>query len=175
MKITPALFAAALFAVAVSRIQAQSLNWGNEMIAGVPDGGGVTHDNTFVLESGSIVSNFVPADWNFDQWVLDSDGFNPAIYCGNIGCFTSTAYLNKNVIITASILSLAGLDAYIWTRKDAKPVKGSEWLLTRVANWTVPSVGGDPSNSRIIEWVSVPGESRLRANLHTSAELESSM
>lgn len=175
MKITPALFAAALFVVAVSRIQAQTLNWGFEMMDGAADSGGVTHDNTFVLEFGSIVSNFVPTDWNFNQWISDSDAFNPAVYCANISCFTSTAYLNKNVITTTSSLSLAGLAAYIWTRNDTKPVKGTEWLLTRVANWTVPSVGGDPSNSRIIEWVSAPGESRLRANLHPSADLESSM
>lgn len=175
MKITTALFAAALFAVAVSRIQAQTLNWGNEMMDGAADSGGVTHDNTFVLEFGSIVSNFVPTDWNFNQWVSDSDAFNPAVYCGNISWFTSTADLKKNVIITRSSLSLAGLDAYIWTRNDAKLVKGTQWLLTRVANWTVPSVGGDPSNSRIIEWVSVPGEGRLRASLYPLADLESGM
>jgi hypothetical protein len=147
------------------------------MIDGAADRGGVTHDNTFVLEFGSIVSNFVPTDSNFDQWVLNSDAFNPAVYCGNIDCFKFTAYLNNDVTITttASTLSLAGLDAYIWTRNSPNPVKGTEWLLTRVANWTVPSVGGDCSNSRIIEWVFVPDEGPPRADLRPLADLESSM
>ena len=53
---------------------------------------------------------------------------------------------------TASTLSFAGLDAYIWIRNDDNPVPGTEWLLTRADNWTFPVVGGDCCNTEVIEW-----------------------
>ncbi len=155
MNLTPALFTAAIFMVAVSRGHAQTLNWGNEVFGGVTDSEGVTLDNTFVFELGSFVDGFVPTESNLDQWVLNWEAFDQAAYNGTFGYFTSTVYVNNDVTssnTTASTLSFAGLDAYIWIRNDDNPVEGTEWLLTRAANWTFPSVGGDCCNTQVIEW-----------------------
>ena len=155
MKFTPALFAAAIFAMAVSRGHAQTLNWGNEVFGGVTDSEGVALDNTFVFELGSFVDGFVPTESNLDQWVLNWEAFDQAAYNGSLGYFTSTVYVNNDVTTsntTASTISFAGLDAYIWIRNDDNPVEGTEWLLTRAASWTFPSVGGDCCNTQVIQW-----------------------
>jgi hypothetical protein len=36
-------------------------------------------------------------------------------------------------------MSFEGLSAFIWIRKGADPIEGSEWLLTRASNWTFPT------------------------------------
>lgn len=53
---------------------------------------------------------------------------------------------------TASTMSFAGLDAYIWIRNGDDPVPGTEWLLTRASNWTFPTVGGDCCDTGVVEW-----------------------
>lgn len=155
MKLTPALFVAVVFTVADTRIQAQTLNWGNEAFGDLSDSKGVTLDNTFVFELGSFFNGFVPTDSNTDQWVLNWEVFDSAAYNKDIEYFTSTVYVQNGVTSsnpTASTLSFAGLDAYIWIRNDDNPVPGTEWLLTRADNWTFPVIGGDCCNTDVVEW-----------------------
>jgi hypothetical protein len=155
MKLTPALFVAAVFTVVASCGHAQTLNWGNEVFGDVTDSEGVTLDNTFVFELGSFVDGFVPTESNLDQWVLNWEVFDQAAYNSTLGYFTSTVYVNNDVTTSntsASTISFAGLDAYIWIRNDDNPVPGTEWLLTRAASWTFPSIGGDCCNTEVIQW-----------------------
>ena len=79
MKVTPALFATVAFAVALTRIQAQTLNWGNEVFGDLTDSEGVTLDNTFVFELGSFFNGFVPTESNLDQWVLNWEVFDQRV------------------------------------------------------------------------------------------------
>jgi hypothetical protein len=155
MKLTTALLTAAAFAVAASRIHAQTLNWGNEVFGDLTDSEGAALDNTFVFELGSFVGGFVPTSSNLEQWVLNWEVFDRAAYQENLGYFTSTVYVNNDVTTsnpTASTMSFAGLDAYIWIRNQDDPAEGAEWLLTRAADWTFPTVGGDCCDTRVIEW-----------------------
>ncbi len=155
MKLTTALFTAAVFTVAASRIHAQTLNWGNEVFGELTDSAGVALDNTFVFELGSFVGGFVPTPSNLEQWALNWEVFDRAAHQESIGYFTSTVYVNNDVTTsnpTASTMSFAGLDAYIWIRNQDDPVEGAEWLLTRASNWTFPTVGGDCCNTQVVEW-----------------------
>lgn len=155
MKVTPALLAAAALTVAATRIQAQTLNWGNDAFGDLSDSTGVTLDDTFVFQLGSFSNGFVPSDSNVDQWSLNWEVFDQASYNKDIEYFTSTVYVRNDVTSsnpTASTLSFAGLDAYIWIRNSDDPVPGTEWLLTRASNWTFPLVGGDCCNTEVIEW-----------------------
>lgn len=155
MKLTTALFIAAVFTVAASRTHAQTLNWGNEVFGELTDSEGAALDNTFVFELGSFVGGFVPTSSNLEQWVLNWEVFDRAAHQESIGYFTSTVYVNNDVTTsnpTASTMSFAGLDAYIWIRNQDDPVEGAEWLLTRASNWTFPNVGGDCCNTQVVEW-----------------------
>ncbi|MGL4401170.1 MAG: PEP-CTERM sorting domain-containing protein [Luteolibacter sp.] len=155
MKLTTALFTAAVFTVAASRIHAQTLNWGNEVFGDLTDSEGVALNNTFVFELGSFREGFVPTESNLGQWVLNWEVFDRAAHQESFGYFTSTVYVNNNVTTsntTASTMSFAGLEAYLWIRNQDDPVEGAEWLLTRALNWTFPTVGGDCCNTRVIEW-----------------------
>lgn len=155
MKFTPALFAVVLSTVAATYIQAQTLNWGNDVFGNLSDSNGNTIDDTFVFELGSFFSGFVPTALNTDQWVSNWQVFDQASYNKDIGYFTSTVYVQNAVTSSnpmASTLSFAGLTAYIWIRNDNDPVEGTEWLLTRADNWEFPLVGGDCCNTDVIEW-----------------------
>ncbi|MEY3897400.1 MAG: hypothetical protein RLZZ214_2921 [Verrucomicrobiota bacterium] len=155
MKLTSALLATAFCTVAATSIQAQTLNWGNEVFGDLSDSNGGELDNTFVFELGSFFSGFVPTESNVDLWVSNWQVFDRASYNPDIEYFTSTVYVRNDVTSsnpTASTLSFAGLDAYIWVRNDDNPVEGTEWLLTRADNWTFPVVGGDCCNTDVVEW-----------------------
>lgn len=167
MKFTPALFAAVACAVASARIHAQTPRWGGDAFGDFSDRGGVILDNTFVFEPGSFFGGSVPSASNIDPWILnrfDQEGSNDVV-----GYFTSTDYGLHDftgTIPTASSLSLAGLDACLWTRNDENPDEGSEWLLTRATNWNYPRVSSacrepdpvawsvsDPVSGNVLEWV----------------------
>jgi hypothetical protein len=85
MKLTTALFIAAAFAAAASRIHAQTLNWGNEVFGDLTDSEGAALDNTFVFELGSFVDGFVPTASNVEHWVLNWEVFDRAAHQENLG------------------------------------------------------------------------------------------
>ena len=155
MKLTPALLAAAFCTVAATSIQAQTLNWGNEVFGDLSDSNGGSLDNTFVFELGSFFNGFVPTASNIDLWLSNWQVFDRAAYNPDIEYFTSTVYVMNDVTSsnpTASTFSFAGLDAYIWVRNDDNPVEGTEWLLTRADSWKFPAVGGDCCDTSVVEW-----------------------
>lgn len=155
MKFTPALFSAAILMLAVTSIQAQTLNWGNEVFGDLSDSEGNTLDDTFLFELGSFTTGFTPTSENTGNWLANWLVFDQASYNKDIEYFTSTVYVQDGVTSSspaASTMSFAGLSAYIWIRNDDDPVAGTEWLLTRADNWTFPLVGGDCCNTDVIEW-----------------------
>lgn len=155
MKITPALLAAAIYTAAATGIEAQTLNWGNDVFGDLSDSQGNTIDDTFLFELGSFTTGFVPTEENVDHWVENWRIFDQAAYNKDIEYFTSTVYVQNDVTSsnpTASAMSFAGLSAYIWIRNSDDPVEGTEWLLTRADNWTFPLVGGDCCNTDVVEW-----------------------
>jgi hypothetical protein len=155
MKLTSALPAAVFCAVAATSIQAQTLNWGNEVLGDLADSNGADLDNTFVFELGPFFSGFVPTASNVDLWFSNWQLFDRASYNPDIDYFTSTVFLRSDVTssnLTASTFSFAGLDAYIWVRDDDNRVKGTEWLLTRADNWTFPAAGGDFCSVEVVGW-----------------------
>ena len=156
MKRQIALLTVAILALGASCSYGQTLNWSNEVFDDLTDSNGNTLDETlFVFELGSFVNGFVPDETNTDEWILNWRVFDTASYEQDNGHFTSTVYIQNDVTSsnpTASTISFAGLEAYIWIRNDDDPVPGTEWFLARADDWTFPTTGGDCCNTEVVEW-----------------------
>jgi hypothetical protein len=156
MKRLLVLLTAVCFAAGATSSQAQTLNWGSEAFSDLTDSNGNTLDESlFVFELGSFVNGFVPDDSNTDEWFLNWRVFDTASYEQDNGYFSSTVYIENDVTSSnpsASTISFAGLEAYIWIRNDEDPVEGTEWFLARASDWTFPTTGGDCCDTEVIEW-----------------------
>jgi len=164
MKTYFAFFAALLSVSLVPVSQAQTLNWGSENFSSFTDSQGATLDNTFVFELGAFDPNFTPDENNTSAWVANWRIFDQAAYSQVNGTFASTVEMlrdpdplaNPDVLKSgfsgASTINFSGLSAYLWVRKGDAPVEGSEWLLTRAANWTFPLEGQDCCGKGLVEW-----------------------
>lgn len=155
MKTFFALLAVAFCTAVGTRLQAQTLNWGNVVGGSITTSTGAPIDNTFIFQLGAFVDGFEPDTTNTDLWLLNWRMFDQATYDPTWGFSTEDVFINNDVTSSnpsASTMSFAGLDAYIWIRNNDNPVEGSEWLLTRSSSWTFPIVGGDCCSTNVLEW-----------------------
>lgn len=159
MKIRQILFTAVFAALFSASAYGQTLNWGAPDGTPITDSMGNSVDDSFVFELGAFEANFNPAEHAPDSWLANWRVFDKQTYDQTYGFSTSTVYIKNDVTSSnpsASTMSFAGLDAYIWIRKGDTPVPGSEWLLTRAGtdpnSWTFPAIGGSCCDTNVIEW-----------------------
>ena len=154
------LLVSALLALAGTHSQAQTLNWGSEVMSSMVDSEGAALDeNTFIFELGSFANGFTPDADNVDSWIANWQVFDRAAYDQGYGVFTSSVQIlndgtSNSTFETPLAQSFAGLEAYLWVRNDDNPVEGSEWLLTRATNWVFPTPDptDDCCDTGIVEW-----------------------
>lgn len=156
MKFPPALIAAVACTFASARIHAQTSRSGGDAFGDFSDRVGVTLDDTFVFEPGSLFGGSVPFGSNIDPLILNREVCDQAGSNGNIGYFASTVCVprdSRSGNPTANDgLSLAGLVTCIWIRNDENPVEHSKWLLTRATNWNFSRVGSASRDPDLIAW-----------------------
>ena len=156
MKIYLALLVAALCIVGGSRSDAQTLNWGDEIGSDVVDSKGqALPENAFVIQLGSFANGFTPDETNVASWISNWRIFDQSGYNSAAGFFSSTVFIQDGVTSsnpTASTISFAGLDAYIWIRNSDVADVGTEWLLTRADSWKFAATGGGCCNTSTVEW-----------------------
>jgi hypothetical protein len=116
-------------------------------------------DATFTFELGTFINSFVPTAGNIEQWSLNWQAFDSAIFGTgwNPGAqeFLSTADLNADGTSTSarstpgSIFNEGNL-LYLWVFNSKVLTPGSEWALVRNAatpplfgdTWLAPVPGG---------------------------------
>lgn len=164
MKLISTTFCCLLFAATV---HSQTLNWGNEVYGEVVDSTGAEVANTFLFELGAFDSGFTPTQLNINDWYSNWNIFDTATYDTGDDRFAGSEYMQKYSTTypatpgvyssnpSASTMSFAGLDAYIWVRGGTtpnSPVPGTEWLLVRASTWDFPAVGAECCDPSITEW-----------------------
>jgi hypothetical protein len=150
-------FLVAISGIASSGIlNAQTFNWGSAVFSELVDSKGNTLDNTYVFELGSFVNGFNPDETNTGDWYANWQVFDAADYNGVeetnpdevYGYFTSTVQMtstgtSNSTSLSSGAISFEGLDAYLWVRNSNLAVEGSEWLLSRAADWEFPAPDDD--------------------------------
>jgi hypothetical protein len=158
MKTSFVIVTTALSMVLGSGVQAQTINWGSEVLSSLADSKGSTLDDTYVFELGSFKSGFVPVQANLDDWFTNWNVFDRAAYNKDLGYITSSVQMQDNgtsssAYQTPGAPSFEGLEAYLWIRKDEQPVAGNELLLTHATHWIFPTaIPGCCDNGIPLEW-----------------------
>jgi hypothetical protein len=165
MKYPSAVHAAVLlFAATCSRSFSQTFVWGSSVGDSFADSNGQILDDSYVFQMGAFIEGFEPDESNVDTWLANWRVFDQAGYNQDMGYFTHWSNetdslrmlddgTSNSPYLTSGASSFEGLRGYLWIRRGDQPVEGSEWLLTRAADWMFPTASPGCCNTDApIQW-----------------------
>lgn len=157
MKLRAILFVMLPFLFGTAALNAQTLDWGNDVFGDVVDSTGAALDNSFIFELGAFDAGFEPGEDNIADWIEHWNVFDRASFNESAGYFASSVQMlpdgtSNSAYLTEGSGSFEGLNAYIFVRNGDLPVPLTEWLLVRATAWVFPDADECCPDRLSIEW-----------------------